>query len=219
MTDPIPLASGREADVYALDGERVLRRYRAGGDVAVEARFMAHLHAVGYPVPRVHHADGTDLVMRRLSGPTMLHALLTGGIDVEAAAAVLADLHRRLHAVAPLPDAADGERILHLDLHPDNVVLEPPGPVLIDWHNVRHGAPGLDVAMTALILAQVAVDRDQPMAAEAGELMRAYLRAIRGHAVPLVDAAVARRRADPAQSADERALLVPAATLVTAAGE
>ncbi|MER5454568.1 phosphotransferase [Micromonospora sp. NPDC002389] len=218
MTDPTPLASGREADVFALDSARVLRRYRDGGDVTVEARFMAHLYAAGFPVPRVHHADGTDLVMRRVSGPTMLHALLTGGIDVEAAAAVLADLHRRLHAVAPLPEADEGERILHLDLHPDNVVLDPSGPVLIDWRNVRHGAPGLDVAMTALILAQVAVDRDQPVATEAGDLLHAYLRAIHGHAVPLVDAAVARRRADPTQSADERALLVPAATLLAAAG-
>ncbi|MFI7026916.1 phosphotransferase [Micromonospora sp. NPDC049900] len=218
MTDPTPLASGREADVYALDGERVLRRYRDGGDVTVEARFMAHLHAAGFPVPRVHHADGTDLVMRRLSGPTLLHALLTGVIDVETAAALLADLHRRLHAVAPLPEAGDGERILHLDLHPDNVVLDPSGPVLIDWRNVRHGPPGLDVAMTALILAQVVVDRDQPVATEAGVLLRAYLRAIRGHAVPLVDAAVARRRADPTQSADERARLVPAVALLTAAG-
>jgi hypothetical protein len=37
VTTPALLASGRDADVFAIDARRVLRRYRSGGDVAVEA--------------------------------------------------------------------------------------------------------------------------------------------------------------------------------------
>ncbi|WP_221623278.1 phosphotransferase [Micromonospora globispora] len=76
MPLPAPLASGRTADVYALDGAQVLRRYRAGGDVRAEAQVMRHLHARGYPVPKVHHADGRDLVLDRLSGPTLAEAVV-----------------------------------------------------------------------------------------------------------------------------------------------
>ncbi|MFG1677479.1 hypothetical protein [Micromonospora sp. NPDC049282] len=36
------LAAGRTADVWALPGGRVLRRYRAGGDVRAEAEVMRH---------------------------------------------------------------------------------------------------------------------------------------------------------------------------------
>lgn len=38
-----------------------------------------------------------------------------------------------------------------------NVLLGPTGPVLMDWPNAQEGRPSLDVAMTAVILAQVSV--------------------------------------------------------------
>ncbi|GIJ12660.1 phosphotransferase [Micromonospora andamanensis] len=215
MAASTPFAAGRDADVYALDDGRVLRRYRDGTDVAVEARFMSHLHAAGFPVPRVDRADGADLVMQRVAGPTMLQALVDGTTGVDAAARILAGLHRRLHTVPPLPEASAGERILHLDLHPDNVILAPSGPVLLDWRNVRHGPPGLDIAMTALILAQVAVDPDQPMADAAAAALRVYLLVICEHAAPLVADALAIRRANPTQTATELALLDTAASLLT----
>jgi aminoglycoside phosphotransferase (APT) family kinase protein len=50
--------------------------------------------------------------------------------------------------VPAIPDA-----ILHLDLHPDNVILSPTGPVVIDWRNTRRGDGAVDVATTWLILA------------------------------------------------------------------
>jgi aminoglycoside phosphotransferase (APT) family kinase protein len=58
------------------------------------------------------------------------------------------------HANAPglVPDA-----ILHLDLHPDNVILSPSGPVVIDWRNSRRGDGAIDVASTWLIMATSAV--------------------------------------------------------------
>lgn len=47
--------------------------------------------------------------------------------------------------------------MLHLDLHPENVILAPSSPMVIDWSNTEEGPPGLDWAMSALILAEVAV--------------------------------------------------------------
>jgi len=38
-----------------------------------------------------------------------------------------------------------------MDLHPENVMLSPAGPVVIDWTNARAGDRALDVAMTWVI--------------------------------------------------------------------
>jgi hypothetical protein len=40
-----PIASGRDADGFALGDDKVLRRYRDGGDVRVEAAIMARARA------------------------------------------------------------------------------------------------------------------------------------------------------------------------------
>ncbi|MFD5426212.1 phosphotransferase [Streptomyces sp. NPDC127084] len=148
------IASGREADVYALDKSRVLRRYRDGSSAEPESRLMRHLEANGYPVPRVHECTGGDLVMERLAGPTMMDVLERRPLRWRAIGRMLGGLHDRLHAL-PAPSwlprrfgrAAD-DRVLHLDFHPGNVVLTPRGPVVIDWHNAAAGDPAADVAMT-----------------------------------------------------------------------
>jgi aminoglycoside phosphotransferase (APT) family kinase protein len=41
--------------------------------------------------------------------------------------------------------------VVHLDLHPLNVLVTASGPVVIDWTNARAGAPGSDVAVTWLV--------------------------------------------------------------------
>jgi aminoglycoside phosphotransferase (APT) family kinase protein len=187
-----PIASGRDADVYALDGDRVLRRYRSGGDVSAEAAVMTHLHRLGYPVPRVHHAAGPDLVLDRLAGPTLAQAGVAGRTDARSAARILLHLLDRLHALPARRSAAPGDRILHLDLHPENVVLTPSGPVVIDWRNASEGRPGLDVAMSAVIVGEVAVDSGAPLCRLARELLDAYL--ARTGPLPLLDQAVDLRR-------------------------
>ncbi len=129
---PTPIASGRDADIFAIDDKLVLRRYRAGGDVAPEARIMAHVASQGFPAPEVHSALGADMVMERLHGPTMLEAMAAGDLAVTTAAVLLADLHRRLHELPAARAEDPAVRVLHLDLHPDNVVLSSRGPVVID---------------------------------------------------------------------------------------
>lgn len=153
------LGSGRSADVYEIDEAWVLRRDREGwGDAAAEGAVMTYVREHGYPAPRVRPSGSrTELVMERLAGPTMLAVLLSGEMGAEEGGALLASLLRRLHAVPGRDPADPGARVLHLDLHPDNVILTPDGPRVIDWTNAEDGPPGLDWAMSAVILAQVAV--------------------------------------------------------------
>jgi Ser/Thr protein kinase RdoA (MazF antagonist) len=155
------LGSGRMADVYALDERRVLRRYRDGTDASGEAAVMAHVAAYGYPVPAVFPApEGarrSDLVLRRLDGPTMVAAILAGELTAERAGEMLAGLLHTLHRIPARLSRDPAVRVLHLDLHPENVLLTPDGPMVIDWANADEGPPGFDWAVSALILAEVAV--------------------------------------------------------------
>jgi aminoglycoside phosphotransferase (APT) family kinase protein len=128
--------------------------------MALEARIMGHARAHGYPVPAVDHIsdDGTDLVMERIDGPTMLAALGRRPWTLREQGRVLAELHQRLHGIpAPdwVPDApgGKGDRLVHLDLHPLNVILTAKGPVVIDWPNARRGDGNADVALTWALVA------------------------------------------------------------------
>jgi aminoglycoside phosphotransferase (APT) family kinase protein len=156
------IGAGRAADVYALGKQRVLRRYRNGDSTEREAGVMVYLAETGFPVPRVYDASGPDLVLERLAGRDMLADLSRRPWLVRVHARTLAGLHDRLHAIAAPPSLrarfGPGDRILHLDLHPGNVMLTAAGPVVIDWSNVAAGAPAADVAMAWLIIATSDVD-------------------------------------------------------------
>ncbi|AKU15323.1 phosphotransferase [Luteipulveratus mongoliensis] len=217
------LASGRDADVFEVEVGRVLRRYRdEHQDATAEAVVMRHVATAGYPVPTVYDTDGPDIVMDRVDGPTMMEAILDGSLSPAAAAEMLADLLHRLHAIAPPPglgpvervdgEPAAGDAVLHLDLHPLNVLITPGGPVVIDWCNARSGPPGLDRAVSALILAQVVNGEFVDMGAAARELFDPFLAAV--GPLPERDLAVAYRSADPNMTADELDRLTQAAALL-----
>ncbi|WP_329122682.1 phosphotransferase [Streptomyces sp. NBC_01465] len=210
------LGSGRNADVYALDEGWVLRRYRDGMDATAEASVMPYLREHGYPVPAVRSADGPELVMQRLYGPTMLTALLEGSLTADEGAAMLGGLLEQLHAVPARLSDDPAVRILHLDLHPDNVMLTPEGPVVIDWSNTAEGSPELDWAISALILAQVAVGDHPPELAEGARAGLAAL--LKGREGP-GDLAGARamRAANPTMTARELEQLDEAVELVLSA--
>lgn len=153
------LASGRDGDIYAFAPGLVLRKTRDGRSIAHEARIMEYVAAHGYPVPRIDEvrADGTEIVMERIDGPLMMKTMEKGGIKgLRNGAQTLADLHDRLHAI-PSPDwltsLEEGDCVLHLDLHPLNVIESPErGPVVIDWGNARRGNALTDVAMSYVLL-------------------------------------------------------------------
>ena len=122
---------------------------------------MRHVAAHGYPVPDVFDADGPDIVMQRIDGQTMLDAMGARPWSMTAMARTLAALIERLGHI-PTPDHdlplvgnrgdGDGGTLVHLDLHPGNVMLTGAGPVVIDWSNAAVGAAGLDAANTWLTL-------------------------------------------------------------------
>ena len=153
------LAAGRDADIYEYGAGSVLRRSRSGRSLADEARIMSYLAEHGFPVPAVEELsdDGCDLVLERIDGPSMVEELSRKPWTVRRQGAVLARLHHQLHEVPPpafLPVAptGNGGSILHLDLHPLNVLMSPNGPVVIDWTSACVGAPDGDVALAWLLM-------------------------------------------------------------------
>jgi aminoglycoside phosphotransferase (APT) family kinase protein len=196
------LASGRDADVYDLGDGRVLRRYRGAKTAEVEAATMRFVRERGYPVPAVHAVRGPDLLLDRVDGPTMLADLVRRPWMVWRHGRTLALLHRRLHALgaqgAPVElrpfapyhsEAAPADAVLHLDLHPDNVILSRGGPVVIDWRNARRGPADVDVALTWLIMATSEVDAPPVKKAVVGAVRDLFVWSFLQHA----DRAAARR--------------------------
>lgn len=154
------LASGRDADIFEYGPGLVLRRSRRGRSMAGEARTMEYLRGHGYPVPAVEEVsdDGTDLVMERIDGSSMVDFMSTRPWAIRRQGAVLATLHRRLHAIAPpdflpLSPAGLGDCFLHMDLHPLNVMIGAKGPVVIDWPNAARGDPLVDVGLAWVLMA------------------------------------------------------------------
>lgn len=147
------LASGQDSDVFIRSDGLLVKRTRTGRDLRREAEMMLYLSGFGIPVPRVHDATAEELVMQYVPGPRMSEEIgrkpwLAGGLGEE-----LADLHRRLDLI-PAPDFLSGEgNLLHLDLHPGNVVLGPEGPVVLDWASAGKGDRRLDVALSWVSLA------------------------------------------------------------------
>jgi aminoglycoside phosphotransferase (APT) family kinase protein len=153
------IASGRDADIFELGPDHVLRRTRAGRSLETEARAMAYAYERGFPLPKVHEVRtaGTELVMERIRGPIMADAILRRIWTFRRAARTLADLHDQLHAISGpnwLPQIQDGgAQLVHLDLHPLNIIIEPErGPVVIDWANASRGEGLTDVALTYVLL-------------------------------------------------------------------
>ena len=140
------LAEGRASEILDLGDGRVLRRFKGVGSPVREAEVMKHARVHGFPVPEVLEVREDALVLELVEGLTMLGDLRRRLWRMGRHARTLAELHARLHEIP-----FEGARLLHLDFHPDNVLLPPHGPVIVDWTNARAGEPSLDVALTWII--------------------------------------------------------------------
>jgi len=199
--------------VFAIDDRWVLRRYRSGRSCEHEAAVMETAQNAAYPVPTVREASGPDMVIERISGRTMADDMSRRPWRLSAHAALLGDLHRRLHEIpAPLSLRAPfgpGAALLHLDLHPQNVLLSDNGPRVIDWANAARGPAAMDVALSFVIAAAVPRARS-PLQALAGVLRRRFAVQFLMAADPegvheALTAAIDFRLADGNVRADERA--------------
>ena len=152
------LASGRDGDIFEYGPELVLRKTRDGRSIEHEARIMEYAAEHGYPVPAVEavRAGGSEIVMERVDGPMMMDTMAKRPWTLPRYTSMLADLHDELHEI-PAPDWVpklpdDGHRLVHLDLHPMNVMLSERGPVVIDWSNASAGEALSDTAATYVLL-------------------------------------------------------------------
>jgi Ser/Thr protein kinase RdoA (MazF antagonist) len=174
------LARGRDADVFDRGDGTVLRRYRTRDVPPHEVEVMRYVASHGYPVPTVVAVSGRDLILERIDGPEMQTRLEDGTLGIADAAAQLAELHGRLHELEAPPwlrELDGGDRVLHLDLHPRNVLLTAGGPVVIDWANAARGPAALDPAMAIAIFASVRAS----FPASARGPMDAFVRAFASH--------------------------------------
>lgn len=210
------LAAGRVADVYDLGDGTVLRRCRGEhADLHREARVMAHVREHGYPVPAVHRVEGRDLVMDKVDGPTMYDALRRTPWKALWYARRLARLQHRLARIeaptwllAPgvaLEELGHAQSVLHLDLHPKNVIMSPRhGPTVIDWGDAAAGPAGFDGAISYVEMATFPAV--SPRERFAHRLLVEGFRRFRGR--PLIDPYVVpacdHRLADPGIEPDER---------------
>lgn len=181
------LASGRDSEIFEYGPGLVLRRSRSRRSLAKEAATMRYVTERGYPAPRVEElsADGSELVMERIEGRTMLQQLQHRPWTYRRQAATLASLHRRLHEL-PAPDwvpalSADGACLVHLDLHPLNVILAPRGPVVIDWTNAARGSAATDVALTWVLMAAAEIPGPRWWTALDGIMRASFVRAFLRH--------------------------------------
>ena len=97
-------------------------------------RQLADLHV------QLHAVDGADLPSQYVFVVERIQRA-PGVSDAVRAAAL-----QRLSALD------QGNRLCHGDFHPDNIIVTPRGPVVIDWMNAVRGAPAGDVARTLLLL-------------------------------------------------------------------
>ncbi len=160
-TEPPPtpgalIGHGRDGDIREFGPGKVIRTTHDGRDLSREKAVMKWAADHGYPVPRVYdHDDPAAIVMDRLDGPSMLEDLGAHPWRSRRHARLLGRLHLRLAEIeAPdfLEHVAPGNSLLHLDFHPENVILTPEGPRVIDWANAAAGPGDLDAAFTWVLL-------------------------------------------------------------------
>ena len=211
------IGRGRRADVYDLGDGRVLRRYREGPrQVEQEADVMTHARSHGVPVPEVFDVAGTtDLILEAVSGPTMLQDLTRRPWRVVAHARTLARLHKLVHAVDALEWLREpfgpGNRLLHVDLHPENVILTKRGPQIIDWEGAAQGPAEADIAMCWVLMrtSEIPGPPVQRRVGAAGQALfsRLFLSACPGLDTSWLATAAEYRIADPTVTARERTRL------------
>jgi tRNA A-37 threonylcarbamoyl transferase component Bud32 len=151
------IAEGRDSEIFEHAPGQVLRVARVPRDLRPEARIMNYVREHDSPAPEVFDAGDGWLGMERLDGKSLLVAMPRTLKGIRDGALITAHLHKRLAAIpAPdwLPEAPGppGNDVLHLDLHPMNIMQTRRGPVVIDWGIARRGDGAVDVAATWALL-------------------------------------------------------------------
>lgn len=128
--------NGRRGVVYErVNGESMLQAMRRQPfKMAAFGQMLADLHFEMHRQPVTTLPDQHAQLERSIKEAKRLPD------DLRAAA---------LKALSNLPG---GDRLCHGDFHPDNIVMTPKGPRIIDWMTANQGNPWADVARTHLLL-------------------------------------------------------------------
>ena len=78
----------------------------------------------------------------------------TGKIKTRLDRASLLSPEIKTKLLALLENLPAGEAVCHGDYHPDNLLMTPRGPVIIDWPDATEGNPLYDVARTSYLLSR-----------------------------------------------------------------
>jgi hypothetical protein len=100
---------------------------------------------------------------------------------------ILSESQRRA-AVDELASHPKGNMLCHFDVHPNNVLMGPSGPVIIDWFDAAAGSPAADVARSSVLMRPDAADSHLPCPDRSviGAIHDEYLAAVlEGHRVDI----------------------------------
>jgi hypothetical protein len=170
----LPAAVARAAAAFGLDAERLRPLAGASGSAwgdgevvlrvgeGVDNELRAAAAAAGHvPVPRVLDRRAGAALLERVPGRPAGELALERPDRAAAAGRACGELHGALARVACPPGLRDApgtdggrRRLLHLDLHPFNVLVDDNGDptAVIDWANAAAGDPELDRARTWSVL-------------------------------------------------------------------
>jgi aminoglycoside phosphotransferase (APT) family kinase protein len=135
--------------------------------------------------------------MERISGVNMIDSLTAAPWKAKRLGRILADLHEQLHELPapewlPAAPCGVGTQLLHLDLHPLNVMMSPRGPIVIDWTNAVRGDPSTDIALTWALISAGEVPTSAVMGRLIGLVRSRLVRGFSG----AIDREAARREVD-----------------------
>lgn len=109
------------------------------------ARLLARLHVAVHDC----QASGLPSQLERMRSRIAANSLLPEAL--------------RERLLARLETMPSGDRLCHGDFHPDNVLMTPRGPVIIDWNDATCGVPAADFARSALLMRDSILPKDIPL--------------------------------------------------------
>lgn len=127
---------GRQGIIYQLVAGKTMLEHISGHPFSLGryALILAHLHH------GVHQHTVTGL-------PNQVHSLAEAISEVTALSH-----HQRKAILQHLKSLPQGDKLCHGDFHPDNVMVTPAGPIVLDWMNATVGNPAADVARSIILL-------------------------------------------------------------------
>lgn len=165
-------ATGRLWKITTDEGDFALRLVLSEESAAAQLAAMRAAAAGGIPVPEPIRTAATPagiaLLLSWLPGAMVTQVVFAHPDRARGLGLACGSMHRRLHAVSapaevsgrthwaapPFDPLPAGGTLLHLDFHPNNVLVDASGRVsaVLDWENAIGGDPLLDLARTRSIM-------------------------------------------------------------------